>query len=186
MSDHSAPTPESGPQDPPHQAYGQPGPYGQQAPYGQQPPYGQQANFGEKANYGQPHPGPYSGPRAPGQPEPPLTQDGDRLVATFEHLLNIAAPAVGPLVLWLITRRRGPLADSEGREALNFGITVAIVSLGIAVLSVLSLLGGPLALLMPLLLPLLWVAVVVFAILGAMQANQGRPYRYPVVIRLVT
>lgn len=34
--------------------------------------------------------------------------------------------------------------------------------------------------------PLLWVTIVVYAILGAVQANQGRPYRYPVTFRFVT
>lgn len=191
MSDHNAPTPQPDPQDSARQQqpYSQPGAYGQQAPFGQQPPFGQQAPYGEQASYTGQQQGHYSHTypnQAQPATEPPLTPDGDRLVATFAHLLNIVAPAVGPLILWLVTRRRGPLADSEGREALNFGITAAIFSLGIGVLSLFALFGGPLALLVPLLFPLLGVAVVVFAILGAVQANQGRPYRYPVTLRLVS
>ncbi|WP_371029509.1 DUF4870 domain-containing protein [Pseudoclavibacter sp. JSM 162008] len=184
MSDHNAPTPQPGNEDPAqHQPYSQPGPYGQQPPYGQQAPYGQQPQYSQP-QYGQQQAGPHSSGAT--SSEPPLTADGDRLVATFDHLLNIVAPAVGPLILWLVTRRRGPLANSEGREALNFGITVAIIYVGIGVISLLSLFGGPLALLVPLLYPLLWVAVVVYAILGAVQANQGRPYRYPVTFRFVS
>lgn len=187
MSDPFAPTPQPDPEDSARrQPYSQPGQYGQQAPFGQQPPFGQQAQFGQQAPYSQQQPGQYQGTPPQASGEPPLTADGDRLVATFDHLLNIAAPAVGPLVLWLITRRRGPLANSEGREALNFGITAAIVYVGIGVLSLLSLFGGPLALLVSMLYPLLWVAIVVYAILGAVQANQGRPYRYPVTFRFVT
>lgn len=179
VSDPNAQNPQPGPEDFSQQPpYSQPGPYGQQPQYGQQPPYGQQAPYAQQPQPGQPY-SPQAGAEAP------LTPDGDRLVATFDHLLNIAAPAIGPLILWLITRKRGPLADSEGREALNFGITAAIVYVGISVLSLLSLVGGPLALLVPMLYPLLWVAIVVFAILGAVQANQGRPYRYPATFRFV-
>ncbi|PPF76039.1 hypothetical protein C5B99_09295 [Pseudoclavibacter sp. Z016] len=187
VSDQNAPTPPPGHQDQPRQPpYDRPGPYGQQPPYGQQAPHGQQVPYGQQPPYGHPQGGQYqqSGPQ--NGTEPPLTRDGDRLVGTFDHLLNIVAPAVGPLILWLVTRRRGPLADSEGREALNFGITVAIVYLGIGVISLLSLIGGPLALIVPLLYPLLWVAVVVYAILGAVQANKGLPYRYPVTFRFVS
>lgn len=51
----------------------------------------------------------------------------------FGHLL-------GPLIVWQLKRETDPYIDAQGKEALNFQITVALVS-GICYLLMLVLIG---------------------------------------------
>jgi len=67
--------------------------------------------------------------------------------------------------------------DNAGREALNFGISIAIYGLVVLVAS-LMLVGIPL-------LVVGVIAWVVLASLAADKASQGQAYRYPLTIRLV-
>lgn len=86
---------------------------------------------------------------------------------------------LGPLVVWLAKREQHPFVDDQGKESLNFQITLLIMSIVGVVLTVVSF-----GLLFPLLfLPLL--LQIVFAIIGSVAANKGEYYRYPYSIRIV-
>src|SRR5882724_11810652 len=67
---------------------------------------------------------PYTGP----EPD----HDAKR-TAVLAHLFGIFS-FVGPLIVWMIKKEEGPFVDDQGKEALNFQITVLIVSVTIAVL----------------------------------------------------
>ncbi len=62
-------------------------------------------------------------------------------------------------------------------EALNFNITVliAVIVSGLLIFVLIGLI----------LLPIVLIAWLVFTIIGAVTANDGRPYRYPINIRMV-
>lgn len=80
----------------------------------------------------------------------------------------------GPLVVWWFSRDGRPFVDQQGKEALNFQITVFIV---LAILTVLSVIGlfcvtVPLAVVVSL-------VAMVFSIIGGIKANQGEEYQYP-------
>jgi uncharacterized Tic20 family protein len=81
-----------------------------------------------------------------------------------------------PLILWL-TNRGNPRYDAQGKEVMNWVIFIGIYSIVSAVL-IIVLVGV-------LLLALGAVAVLVFAILGALQASKGQFYRYPLPFRLI-
>jgi hypothetical protein len=81
-----------------------------------------------------------------------------------------------PLILWL-TNRSNPRYDAQGKEVMNWVIFVGIYCVVSAVL-IIVLVGV-------LLLALGAVAVLVFAILGALQASKGQFYRYPLPFRLI-
>jgi uncharacterized Tic20 family protein len=111
----------------------------------------------------------------------PVTKD-ERLWATFCHLsglLGFIVPFIGqilgPLIIWLIKRDESPFVDDQGREALNFQITVTIIGI-IFVMMIFVVIG------LPLLLALM-VFWVVFMIIAAVNSNDGLRYRYPLVIR---
>ena len=53
------------------------------------------------------------------------------------------APQFGQLTVWLSRRDRDPFIDQAGREALNFGISIAIYGL-VALVAALMLVGIPL------------------------------------------
>lgn len=90
---------------------------------------------------------------------------------------------IGPLVIWLTKKDTMPFVNDQGKEALNFAITVSIVCAGLLVLTILSLGIGAL-LTIPLML-IVGIGALVLAIMAAIKANEGVAYRYPFAIRLV-
>ncbi|WP_339474731.1 DUF4870 domain-containing protein [Pseudomonas fluorescens] len=103
--------------------------------------------------------------------------------AMFCHLsalLGIWIPfgnLIGPLILWQMKRESDPFIDAQGKEALNFQITVAIVT-AICILLMLVIVGF-------FLYGLVTIAALVLAIIGGVKANEGFPYRYPFTWRLI-
>jgi len=107
-----------------------------------------------------------------------------RMWAMFCHLSGLAGliiPAVGcvigPLVVWLIKKEQFPFVAEQGKEALNFQISMLIYG-AIAGLLCFACIGFVLA-------PLVGITDIVFLIIAAIKANDGRPYRYPLTIRFI-
>jgi hypothetical protein len=117
-------------------------------------------------------------------PSQPESNPDARMWAMFCHLAALAGflpmiPlfgfAVGPAVVWLIKRGESPFIDAHGKESLNFQLSMVIYATVLAVTCVGVLLW-----------PVLLVADVVLLVLGALKANDGLPYRYPLTIRFIT
>ncbi len=49
-------------------------------------------------------------------------------LSTFAGLIMPFGSVIGPLAVWLTRRHRDPFIDQAGREALNFGITIALTA----------------------------------------------------------
>lgn len=101
---------------------------------------------------------------------------------------------LGPLVVWLIKRQEHPFLDDQGKEALNFQISLTLYALAAGlVVAPLFFVGALLPLLPAIaLLPVVilgGVALLVFGlvmiVIAALRANEGEAYRYPVTIRVV-
>ncbi len=136
-------------------------PPGSTPPPGTPPP-------GTPLNYGTPT-------AATGYTGPTPTSD-DRTMGMLAHLLGIVG-FIGPLIIWLIKKDQSPFVNDQGKEALNFHLTLLIgILVGIAT----SCLGIGFVIILA-----VWVCGVVFSILGAMKANQGIAYRYPFNIRFI-
>lgn len=109
----------------------------------------------------------------------------EKLWATFCHLspllqLVIPIPAVSviaPLVLWLIKKDAMPLVNDQGREAVNFQISLFIYSIVAAILMFI-LIGF-------VLMGALLVFAVITMIMAVVKVNDGVKYRYPFCIRLI-
>jgi len=84
---------------------------------------------------------------------------------------------IGPLVMWLIKKDVFPFVDEQGKEALNFQISMTIYILISAILIVV-LIGF-------ILLPLCLICDLVFTIIAALKASDGEHYRYPLTIRFL-
>jgi uncharacterized Tic20 family protein len=98
-------------------------------------------------------------------------------LSSFVGLVVPFGSVIGPLAVWLTRRHRDPFIDQAGREALNFGITIAIYG-SLMLVAALMLVG----------IPLLIVGVVAWVVLAsvaAAKASQGQAYRYPLTLRLV-
>jgi len=84
---------------------------------------------------------------------------------------------LGPLILWLIKRDDSPELDAHGKEAVNFQISMLIYNV-VAAIFCLILVGFAF-------LVVLWVLNTVFVIIAAIQASDGKFYRYPMTIRFI-
>ncbi|MFN5561883.1 MAG: DUF4870 domain-containing protein, partial [Opitutaceae bacterium] len=84
---------------------------------------------------------------------------------------------IGPLVVWQIKKNQYPIVDDQGKEALNFQITITLAAIVSAILIVV-LVG--IALLIA-----VGIASLVFTIIAAIKANNGETYRYPFCLRLI-
>lgn len=123
-------------------------------------------------------------PAAP-QPAAPLTEAEDRQWGSFAHLGGILG-FVPALIIWLVFKDRGSFTNTEAKEALNFQIAVTIAYIALNVLGfILAAVTFGLGGLITFLVPLVWIAAVIFSILGFVKAKDGINYRYPVSIRLI-
>lgn len=84
---------------------------------------------------------------------------------------------LGPLVVWLMKKDTMPFVADQGKEALNFNITVLIA----------MIVGGILTLVLigVLVMIVVGIAWLVLSIIAALAANKGESYRYPFTLRLV-
>ena len=101
----------------------------------------------------------------------------------FAHLSALSGVVIpfgniiGPLVVWQIKKDTLPFAADQGKEALNFNITMLIAAF-IGFLLTFVLIGL-------VLLPLIGIAWLVFTILAGIKATDGVAYRYPFALRLL-
>ncbi len=98
----------------------------------------------------------------------------ERTMALLIHVLGIFTGFIGALIIWLIKREDSNFIDHHGRQALNFQFTMLIAQLVSWVL-VIVLIGV-------FLLMAIYVIVIVFSIIAALEANKGNLYRYPLSI----
>jgi len=96
------------------------------------------------------------------------------LLGLFFHFLG---HLLGPLIVWLVKRGDSPEIDAQGKESLNFQISMLIYDAIAAILCVV-LIGIPI-------LIALWVLNTVLVIIASIQASEGKFYRYPITIRLI-
>jgi uncharacterized protein len=84
---------------------------------------------------------------------------------------------IGPLVVWLIKRNEYPLVDEQGKESLNFQLSITIYSI-IAGLLCFIFIGF-------LLLAVLVVVDLILVIKASIRVSNGQEYRYPYTIRFL-
>ena len=98
-------------------------------------------------------------------------------LAAFAFFICPLGNVIGPLVVWLIKRDQSAFVADQGKEALNFNISVLIAALACGVL-VLILIG----ILLGVALFIFWLAMTIVA---AIKASEGVRYRYPFTLRLL-
>jgi len=144
------------------------------------------ANMNDVPGSGEPQ-GPPTVPPAvePGQTDRETNRDA-RMWAMICHLAGLAAfvlpafgAAIGPLIVWLLKKEQYPFVDEQGKEALNFQITMLIYGL-VAGLLMLLCIGIVLVF-------AVGIVDIVFLIIATIKANDGYHYRYPwpLIIRFI-
>jgi uncharacterized Tic20 family protein len=117
-----------------------------------------------------------------GSPQQPMSPQDEKTWATLVHLAPFLAAAVGipflgPLIVFLVFKDRGPFVRFHAAQALNFQIVITIAFWVFGLLS-LVLIGIPFLIATA-------IAWVVLSIVAATKANNGEWYRYPMTPELV-
>ncbi len=99
------------------------------------------------------------------------------IIALVGILGNGIGFLVGPLVVWLIKREDHPFIDEQGKEAVNFQITM-FIALFISALLTLVVIGIAL-------LIIIGIIMTVFPIVAAIKASDGAHYKYPFSLRII-
>ena len=84
---------------------------------------------------------------------------------------------IAPIIIWSIKKEEMPMVDKHGKEVINFQISFTIWIILASVLAF-ALIGIPI-------LVALIIAQVVLIIIGAIKADNGELYHYPLTIRFL-
>lgn len=129
------------------------------------------SQWGQLAAGAAPVPTGYSAPQATSGTDP-------RTMAMLAHLLGIFTGFIGPLVIYLVNGDKDPFVRHHAAESLNFQISLMIAYV-ISFVLMFVLIGF-------LLFPVIWIGSLVFMIMGAVNANKGEWWKYPINLRMVS
>jgi len=110
------------------------------------------------------------------QPQPVSASD-EKTWSILSHVGGIILSWVGPLIVFLIYKDRSAVIRAHAVAALNFQLTILIGYI-IGYILVIIFIGGLIVLAAA-------VLSIIFGILAALAANEGRPYKYPIAIPFV-
>jgi uncharacterized Tic20 family protein len=107
----------------------------------------------------------------------------ERMWAMFCHLSGLAGfifpfgNVIAPLIIWLVKKEEYAFVNDQGKEALNFQISMTIYIIASIILIILVI-GIPL-------LIGLGIFSLIVVIIAAIKSNEGERYRYPLAIRFL-
>ena len=84
---------------------------------------------------------------------------------------------IAPLIIWVLKKDEFPLVNDQGKEAINFQISMTIYIIA-AIILIILVIGIPL-------LILLGLFDLLMIIIASIKANEGTEYRYPLTIRFL-
>ncbi len=84
---------------------------------------------------------------------------------------------IAPLIIWLVKKKEFPFVEDQGKESLNFQLSITVYVL-VAALLALKLIGF-------VVMFSLAIFALVMVVIAAVQANSGEHYRYPLTIRFI-
>lgn len=125
-------------------------------------------------------------PKGPETVKPVLDaqEKESRLWGTLCHLAALAGYPIpilglvaGPLVVWLLKRHDLPFVEEQGKEAVNFQLTM-LIAMAVSFFLVFVAIGF-------FLLTALGILDLVMIIIASVKANDGEHYRYPFAIRFI-
>jgi uncharacterized Tic20 family protein len=95
----------------------------------------------------------------------------------ISHLSFFVFGILGPIVIMLTKGKESPFVRDQAVEALNFHITIMIATFASFIL-IFVVIGF-------VLIFAVMICAVIFTIMGAVAANKGVAYRYPLNLRFV-
>jgi uncharacterized Tic20 family protein len=98
-------------------------------------------------------------------------------LSALAGLVTFVGFLLGPLVVWLLKRNDFPFVESQGKESLNFQITM-VIAFALCIPLCFVVVGF-------VLLPVVGLVDIVLTVTAAIRASDGIAYRYPFALRLV-
>ena len=98
-------------------------------------------------------------------------------LTAFSGLIIPFGWILGPLIVWLIKKDEMPFVDDQGKESLNFQLTMFIAFVISAIL-MFVVIGF-------LFIGILYIYEIIVLIIASIKANEGVLYRYPYTIRFI-
>jgi len=95
------------------------------------------------------------------------------LLGLIAPLLNI----LGPFIVWLMKKNEFPFVDEQGKESMNFQMTMTLLTI-LALLLVFVKIGI-------LLLFAIGIVDVIFVVIASVRTSNGESYHYPFKIRFI-
>jgi len=92
-------------------------------------------------------------------------------------IVPVIGSVIGPLIVWQIKKDEFGFVADQGKEAVNFQISILIYAL-VSGLLCFACVGF-------VLLPAVYIFDLVFLLIAAVKANDGEHYRYPLTIRFI-
>ena len=103
------------------------------------------------------------------------------LAALAGIMVPVIGCIVGPLVVWQIKKDDFPFVDKQGKEAVNFQISMLLYLLISAILWI-PLSFFCIGVIIPVAIS---IVDLIFLLIAAVKANDGEHYRYPLTIRFI-
>lgn len=114
----------------------------------------------------------------PSLPADPVPTQDEKNLAMIMHVLSLVGfILLGPLIVWLVKKEESSFIDRQGRELLNFQLSIFIYSI---VSLVLSLVCIGLVLLF-----VVSMTSLILTIIGLVKATEGKIYRFPLTIKML-
>lgn len=98
-------------------------------------------------------------------------------ISAFAFFIFPFGNILAPLILWMIKKDESPYIDRNGKESLNFQISMILYAI-ISALLVLILIGF-------ILLFALLLLDFILVVVAAIKANDGIEYKYPMTIQFI-
>ncbi len=97
-------------------------------------------------------------------------------------VVPVIGSVIAPLIIWQVKKDEDPFIDEQGKEALNFQISMLLYALAGSVMCAITCIG---AVLIPVVVGVVAIFDLVFLLIAAVKANNGEHYRYPLTIRFI-
>ncbi len=104
------------------------------------------------------------------------TTNDERTLAMLCHITGLIS-FIGPLIVWLLKKDESEFIDANGKQALNFQISIFIYSI-VASMLIVILIGIPL-------LIALGLFSLVMIILASVKALNGEVFEYPLSMKIL-
>lgn len=112
-----------------------------------------------------------------------VVSDEERIYATWMHLSGLSGYVIPmgnfliPLILWALKHRESHYIDQQGREVMNFQLTITFYAIFTTIL-VMIFIGW-------VFVPVVFLLHLIGTIMGTVKTWEGQIFRYPVTFRVI-